>query len=91
MAPDLDLALEPATDEPEACNRMAGARRNAAKKPPAHLRPAHVSSDGFDESDRSLPGRPSAGQPGIVVGFRDVNQDKIRRGIAAIGDLVRQG
>jgi hypothetical protein len=33
----------------------------------------------------------SRGPPGIVFGFGDVNQDAIRRGIAAIGDLLRQG
>jgi GntR family transcriptional regulator / MocR family aminotransferase len=33
----------------------------------------------------------SDGPPGIVFGFGDVNQDAIRRGIAAIGDLLRQG
>jgi hypothetical protein len=33
----------------------------------------------------------SEGPPGIVFGFGDVNQDAIRRGIAAIGDLLRQG
>jgi GntR family transcriptional regulator / MocR family aminotransferase len=31
------------------------------------------------------------GPPGIVFGFGDVNEDAIRRGIAAIGDLLRQG
>jgi GntR family transcriptional regulator/MocR family aminotransferase len=31
------------------------------------------------------------GPPGIVLGFGDVNEDAIRRGIAAIGDLLRQG
>ncbi|MET8047552.1 hypothetical protein ABZU75_08100 [Streptosporangium sp. NPDC005286] len=29
--------------------------------------------------------------PGIVFGFGDVNEDAIRHGIAAIGDLLRQG
>jgi hypothetical protein len=29
------------------------------------------------------------GPPGIVFGFGDVNQDAIRRGIAAIGDLLQ--
>ena len=33
----------------------------------------------------------SEGPPGIVFGFGDVNQDAIRRGIATIGDLLRQG
>ena len=33
----------------------------------------------------------SEGPPGIVFGFGDVNQDAIRRGIAAISDLLRQG
>lgn len=32
----------------------------------------------------------SKGPPGIVFGFGDVNEDTIRRGIAAIGDLLRQ-
>lgn len=31
------------------------------------------------------------GPPGIVFGFGDVNEATIRRGIAAIGDLLRQG
>jgi GntR family transcriptional regulator / MocR family aminotransferase len=31
----------------------------------------------------------SEGRPGIVFGFGDVNQDAIRRGIAAVGDLLR--
>jgi GntR family transcriptional regulator/MocR family aminotransferase len=31
----------------------------------------------------------SAGPPGIVFGFGDVNEDAIRRGVAAIGDLLR--
>ncbi len=33
----------------------------------------------------------SEGPPGIVFGVGDVNEDTIRRGIAAIGDLLRQG
>lgn len=33
----------------------------------------------------------SEGPPGIVFGFGNVNRDAIRRGIAAIGDLLRQG
>ncbi|MBO4269492.1 PLP-dependent aminotransferase family protein [Microbispora triticiradicis] len=33
----------------------------------------------------------SDGPPGIVFGFGDVNENAIRRGIAAIGDLLRQG
>lgn len=31
------------------------------------------------------------GPPGIVFGFGDVNEDAIRRGIAAVGGLLRQG
>ena len=33
----------------------------------------------------------SEGPPGIVFGFGDARQDAIRRGIAAIGDWLRQG
>ena len=42
-------------DRSKACNRKVVVRRNAAKAGRPRRRPAQVSSDGFDESDRSQP------------------------------------
>jgi hypothetical protein len=53
-AADLDVALKLATEGSKACHRKIEARRNAASRRP-RVRPAQVSSDGFDESDRSQP------------------------------------
>jgi hypothetical protein len=54
-ASDLDVALKLATEGSKACNRKVEVRRYAAKAAGRDLRPAQVSSDGFDESDRSEP------------------------------------
>jgi hypothetical protein len=54
-AADLDVALKLATEGSKACNRKIEVRRNAAKAAGRTYGRAQVSSDGFDESDRSQP------------------------------------
>jgi hypothetical protein len=53
-ASDLDVALKLATEGSKARNRKSRCGATL-RKPPAAPRPAQVSSDGFDESDRSQP------------------------------------
>jgi hypothetical protein len=80
---DLDVALKLATEGSKTA--IGRSRRGAAKAGRPRLRPAQVSSDGFDESDRSQPAHQK-----VLKEIRETVSDQVR-GVRSRGESRPRG